>query len=265
MPTLKVNDIEIYYEEHGAGDPVILITGLGGVGASWGPQISRFAKEFRTIVPDHRGTGRTTVSEGGYTIGQHASDMASLLRSLEATPAHVVGSSTGGAIGQLMAIEHPDTVRSLVLVATWGRTDHYFRLQFEVRKQILQEMGHPAYVDASNLFLYSPRYIREHWAEFLAAEERMKANAPNIEAAIKRIDMIIAHDALGRLKEIRQPVSIVGGAQDVCTPVYFAEELKNYIPGAELVVIEDAGHFVYLEKPDEFFSSVRRFLGRVSG
>src|SRR3990172_13244429 len=105
MPTLKVNDIEIYYEEHGAGAPVILITGLGGVGASWGPQIPRFAKEFRTIVPDHRGTGRTTVSEGGYTIAQHASDMADLLRSLKAAPAHVVGASTGGGIGQLLAIK----------------------------------------------------------------------------------------------------------------------------------------------------------------
>src|SRR3990172_4036519 len=122
MPTLKVNDIEIYYEEHGAGDPVILITGLGGVGASWGPPIPRFAKEFRTIVPDHRGTGRTTVSESGYTIAQHASDMADLLNSLKATPAHVVGASTGGAIGLRMALEHPDTVRSLVLVGTWGRT-----------------------------------------------------------------------------------------------------------------------------------------------
>lgn len=263
MPTLKTNDIETYYEEHGAGDPAILITGLGGVGASWGPQIPRFAREFRTIVPDHRGAGGTTISEGGYTIRQLASDMASLLRSLRATPAHVVGASTGGAIGQLMALEHPDTVRSLVLVGTWGRTDHFFRRQFEVRKQILQQMGHVAYREASNLFLYSPGYIREHWEEFRAAEERARTSAPDVPAAVKRIDMIIAHDALDRVKDIRQPACIVVGAMDMCTPVYFSEELRRHMPGAELVIVEGTGHFAYLEKPDAFFTPVRRFLGRV--
>ncbi len=260
MPTVKVNDIEMYYEEHGAGDPVILITGLGGVGASWGPQIPLFAGEFRTIVPDHRGTGRTSIPETGYTIKQLAGDMANLLRSLKATPAHIVGASTGGAIGQLMALEHPDTVRSLVLVATWGRTDHYFRRQFELRKQILQQMGHLAYVEASNLFLYAPRYVREHWDQFQAAEGRMKANAPNVSAAVKRIDMIIAHDDQDRVKDIRQPTCIVVGAQDACTPPYFSEELKRHIPGSEMVVIQDAGHFAYLEKPEAFFPPVRQFL-----
>ena len=263
MPTLKTNDIETYYEEHGAGDPVILITGLGGAGASWGPQVPLFAKDFRTIVPDHRGAGRTTVSEGGYTIGQLASDMASLLRSLKATPAHVVGASTGGAIGQLMALDHPDTVRSLVCVGTWGRTDNFFRRQFEVRKQILQQMGHHAYVEASNLFLYAPGYIRERWDQFLAAEGRMKANPVNVPAAVKRIDMIIAHDVLDRVKDIRHPACIVVGAQDACTPVYFSEELQRHMPGSELVVIEGTGHFAYIEKPDAFFAPVRRFLGRV--
>ncbi len=263
MPALKTNDIETYYEEHGSGDPVILITGLGGVGASWGPQIPLFAKEFRAIVPDHRGTGRTTVSEGGYTIGQLASDMASLLRSLKATPAHVVGASTGGAIGQLMALDHPDPVRSLVCVGTWGRTDNFFRRQFEVRKQILQQMGPVPYRQASNLLLYSPGYIREHWEAFQAAEERANANPPNVAAGVKRIDMIIAHDALDRVKDIRQPACIVVGALDMCTPVYFSEELQRHMPGAELVVIEGTGHFAYLEKPEAFFTPVRRFLGRV--
>jgi aminoacrylate hydrolase len=264
MPAIKIDDIEMYYEEHGAGYPFYLITGVGGLGGGWGPQIPLFAKGYRTIVPDHRGTGRTTIAEGGYTIRQLAGDMASLLRSLKATPAHIVGASTGGAIGQVMALEHPDTVRSLVLVGTWGRTDHYFRRQFEVRKQILQQMGPQAYAEASNLFLYAPGYIREQWDQFLAAEGRMKANPPNVAAAVKRIDMIIAHDILDRVKDIRQPACIVVGAQDACTPVYFSEELKRHMPGAELVVIEGAGHFAYLEKPEAFFQPVRRFLDRLS-
>lgn len=260
MPTVRVNDIEMFYEEAGAGDPVILIAGLGGVGASWGPQIASFAKEFRTIVPDHRGTGKSSAPETGYTIEQHASDMALLLRALKAAPAHIVGSSTGGAIGQVMAVEHPETVRSLTLVSTWGRTDPYFRRIFETRKRIMQQIGHEAAVELALLLLYSPAYLRAHWDEVQQIERQQKANPPNLAIAAKRIDMIIAHDALGRLKDIRQPTAIVVGDVDAVTPPYFSEELMRHIPHAELHVIPGAGHFVQLEQQDAFFRTVRDFL-----
>ncbi len=265
MPTVKVNDIEMYYEEQGAGEPVILITGLGGVGASWGPQVQLFTQEFRTIVPDHRGAGKTSVPQTGYTIKQHASDMAGLLRALKAAPAHIVGSSTGGAIGQLMALEHPDALRSLTLVSTWGRTDNYFRRLFELRKRAIQELGYGPALELANLLLYNPAFLRANWDAVVQAEERLKASPPDIPAAVKRIDMIIAHDALDRLKAIRQPTAIVVGEMDMVTPVYFSEELKRHIPHAHLHVIPGTGHFVYLEKPDVFFKTVGEFIRKASG
>ncbi len=260
MPTVQVNDIEVFYEERGSGDPVMLLTGLGGVGASWGPQIARFAREFRTIVPDHRGAGKTDAPETGYTIEQHASDMAGLLRALGAAPAHIVGSSTGGAIGQVMAIDHPDTVCSLTLVSTWGRTDPYFRRLFEVRKQIMQQIGHEAAVELALLLLYSPAYQRAHWDEVMRVERQQKESPVNVPIAVKRIDMIIAHDVLDRLKDIRQPTAIVVGDADAVTPPYFSEELKRHIPHAELHVMQGVGHFVFLEQEEAFFQTVRGFL-----
>ncbi len=263
MPSMTVNDIEVYYEEEGSGDPVILITGLGGVGGSWGPQIPLFAREFRTIVPDHRGTGRSSAPETGYTIQRHAADMAGLLRSLKSLPAHIVGASTGGAIGMVMALEHPDTVRSLVLVGTWAKTDNYFRRVFALRKRALQEFGYAEALEYGNLFLFSPAHLRAHWDEVAKAEAALKANPPNIPVALKRIDMILAHDVLDRVKEIRQPASIVVGELDMVTPVYFSEELRRHLPHAELHVIPDVGHFSYLEKPEVFHQTVRDFLRKV--
>ncbi len=260
MPTVRVDGLEIFYEEHGAGDPVVLIPGLSGVGAGWGPQIPRFAQEFRTIVPDHRGAGKSGAPEGGYTIRQHARDMAGLLRALHAVPAHIVGSSTGGAIGQVMALEQPDTVRSLTLASTWGRTDPYFRRLFEVRKRVLQELGHEAAAGLSLLLLYSPAYQRAHWDEVMGVGSQRVAARPDPAIAAKRIDMILAHDALDRLKDIRHPTAIVVGAQDVVTPPYFSLELQRHLPGAELHVIPEAGHFVYLEQEETFFRTVRAFL-----
>lgn len=239
----------------------MLIPGLGGVGAGWGPQIPLFAKEFRTIIVDHRGCGKSSKPETGYTIAQHANDMAGLLRHLNAAPAHVVGVSTGGAVGQVMALDHADVVRSLVLAASWGRTDARFRHLFEIRKAVLAQLGQEAAMQLAFLMLYSPSYYREHWEQWQEFARQVEEHPPDASIAARRIDMIVAHDLLGRLGGIQCPTSIVAGDLDMVTPVYLSEELRAGIPGSELHVIPGAGHSVYAEKPAEFFATVRQFLG----
>jgi len=260
VPIAHLNDVDIYYEEQGTGDPVILIPGLGGVGLGWGPQIPLFAERFRTIIPDHRGVGQSSKPDTGYTIAQHARDMAGLLRALKAAPAHIIGVSTGGAIAQVMAIEHPDTVRSLVLVASWGKTDARFRRLFEIRKAVLHQIGPEPAMQLTFLILYSPSYYRAHWEHWEPFVRQLKANPPDASIAAKRIDMILDHDTLDHLKGIHQPTCIVVGEMDVVTPVYFSEELKRHIPQSELHVISGGGHSVYVEKPEEFFKTVQTFL-----
>ncbi|MGA2039842.1 MAG: alpha/beta fold hydrolase [Bryobacteraceae bacterium] len=265
MPVAHINDVDLYYEEHGQGDPVFLIPGLGGVGLGWGPQIPLFATKFRTIVVDHRGVGKSSQPETGHTIAQHASDMAGLLRALKAIPADIVGVSTGGAIAQVMALDHPDTVRSLVLVASWARADVRFRQMFELRKAVLSQLGPEAAMQLAFLILYSPVYYRAHCEYWEPLMRQLSAHPPDTSVAIKRIEMIVAHDAFDRLGEIRIPTCIVAGELDVVTPVYFSQELNRQIPHSELRVIPGAGHSVYAEQPDAFFGIVDDFLRRVSG
>ncbi len=106
MPGVEANGIGIHYEVYGEGEPLVLLAGGVGFGASWGPRIPLVAEDFLTIVPDHRGTGRSGVPDGPYTIEDHAQDMAGMLRSIGCGPAHIVGSSTGGVIAQVMALDH---------------------------------------------------------------------------------------------------------------------------------------------------------------
>ncbi|MBI2881499.1 MAG: alpha/beta fold hydrolase [Candidatus Tectomicrobia bacterium] len=259
MPKVPVNGIEVYYEAHGRGDPVLLLTGLGGVGANWGPQVALFAKEFLTVVPDHRGAGRSSHPEDGYTIEQHASDMAELLRSLKCGPAHIVGSSTGGAIAQVMALDQPDVVRSITLSSSWARTDDFFRQQFGVRKAVLKDMGPRALIELNALFLWAPSYVRAHYGRVREWIEKVAAAPARVEVMIKRIDMILAHDQLGRLGGVRKPALVIVGKEDACTPPFFSEELASAIPGAELAVLE-GGHFFYSERPEGFHRRVREFL-----
>ena len=101
--------------------------------------------------------GSSSWPSSGYTIAEHAADMAAVLRDLGCGPAHLIGSSTGGAIAQVMALDYPDLVRSLTLMGAWAAPDDFFRHQFETRKRILLEAGMPLYVEGSVLFLSSPR------------------------------------------------------------------------------------------------------------
>lgn len=260
MPLATHGDIQIRYEIHGAGDPVMLLTGLGGVGASWGRQIELFSGDFLTVVPDHRGTGGSSKPADGYTIDALAADMAETLRQIDCGPAHIVGSSTGGAFAQVMALDHPDVVRSITLASSWARADDHFRHQFATRRRILQEAGPAAYTATTALFLFSPAFMRDHYPEVRAWCERAGA-ATDPEIMLARIDMIMAHDTYDRLASITVPALVVVGSDDVCTPPVLSRELADQITQADYVELP-GGHLVYLESPTMFHRTVLDFLTR---
>jgi aminoacrylate hydrolase len=267
MAALNTQGISLYYETFGnmTNPPVLLVSGLGGMGKSWGPQIDRFAESHYVILADQRGTGQSTRAEDGYTTHQLAADMASLVEHLSMGPTHVVGSSTGGAIAQYMALNHPHTVRSLTIASSFARFDAFTRREFEVRRKMAADWDRRTLFSGSSLFLFSPRYTREHPDRVAAWIERATAHPtqPNDhEIALKRIDMIAAHDALLRLAEIRQPSLVLCGDHNFCTPLPLSEEIARVVPGAEFVVFEDAGELIELEKEEEFFQIVSSFIGR---
>jgi aminoacrylate hydrolase len=248
----------VHVQIEGAGDPVVLLAGLSGNGSGWGDQISRFADDYLTIVPDHPGVGGSAPVDD-ISIEQHATAIAGALRDVGCGPAHLVGSSTGGAIAMVMGLDHPDVVRSLSLVSSWARGDDFFRHQFAVRKDVLERLGLTAYIELSALCLFSPEFFRRSYAEVRAWADRPSEVERSIMAA--RIDMILAHDALDRLGKIRHPTLVLVGNRDGCTPPYLSTELAAAIPGAELKTLE-GGHLIYKEDPERFHAIVTEFIGR---
>ena len=267
MATLNTQGISLYYELLGnpAHPPVLLVSGLGGVGQSWGPQIKRFAERYHVILPDQRGTGLTTHAADGYTTEQLAADLAALVEHLALGSVHVVGSSTGGAIAQYLALDHPERVRSLTLASSFARFDAFTHREFAVRRKMAAEWDRHTLFSGYALFLFSPRYTREHpervteWIERAAATPTQPQDR---EIALQRIDMIAAHDALPRLGDIRQPTFVLCGDQNLCTPLPLSEEIAHSVPGAELMIFEDAGELIELEKEAEFFRRVSTFIER---
>lgn len=262
MPEITSPGGTLHYETSGSGDPVMLIAGLAGNGKGWGLQIERFASGFATIVPDHPGTGGSSEPSNGYEVANHAADMAELIRQLGVGPAHIVGSSTGGAIAQVMALEHPDVVRSITLASSWARSDDFFRHQFFVRRAALTEQGIRAYAELTALFLFSPAYIASHYEEVRAWCDMVATRGARAEIMAGRIDMIMRHDQYDRLGGIGVPTLVLVGRDDVCTPIHLSEEVASLIPRSELAVL-DSGHLIYKENPQAFFERVTEFLSNV--
>ena len=260
MPTVSIGDADIYYEEKGQGPALMLVPGLAGTGAFFISQVPEFSRDFRTIVHDHRGAGRSSFSRIRYSVEQMADDTLRLMDALGVDAAHFVGHSTGGAIGQVIATDHPERLRSLVLSATWAGPDPYFRRLFESRKQTLLDSGVEAYLKASSLVQATPRWVSEN-DEFISELHRVTvASYPPVEIVASRIDAILRHDRRSRLLQIRVPTLVIVARDDMITPSFYSEELASAIPGAKLIVLDGGGHFAPAINSAPYNAAVGAFL-----
>jgi aminoacrylate hydrolase len=261
MAQFKLRDgAELFYETEGNGPPLFLVSGLGGDGRYWAPHVSELARHFTVIVHDHRGTGRSTLSRIDYSVAQMADDALQLLDGLGLKKVHWCGHSTGGAMGQMLAIEHSERIDRLVLSATWARTDAFFRRLFDVRATALRELGPAAYQKGSALALNSPSWIRDHDADLAALEAKANETIPVPEIVLSRIAAIQAHDQRERLQHVKSRALAICARDDMVTPLYFTEELVRLIPNARSYVFPDGGHFYTNVYGAEFRRVVTAFL-----
>jgi len=265
MPKISIGDGELYYEVTGDGPPLLLVPGLSGMGVFWAQQVPDFARDFRVIVHDHRGTGASTHSRIRYSVEQMADDLLRLMDGLGIESAHFVGHSTGGAIGQVIAQDHPARLRSLVLSATWAGHDPYFRRLFESRRETLIGCGIEAYLRASALMLAPPWWVRANDAALVEQHRRTVAASAPVEVLTSRIDAIVAFDRRARLGEIRTSTLVIVAADDMITPRFYSEELADRIPGAKLVVLEGGGHFAPNVLSAAYNAAVGAFLRTTAG
>ncbi|UCE32344.1 MAG: pyrimidine utilization protein D [Burkholderiales bacterium] len=260
MPKANLGDLEIYYESHGEGPPLLLVPGLGGVGSYWNPNIPALSANYRVIIHDHRGLGQSSRSMIQYSVDQMTDDLLRLLDHLGIDRAHLVGHSTGGAIGQTLAVTHPERLASMIIYASWTRADPFFRRVFEARRTLLTASGTAAYVRSTPVFLYPDWWINENLA---LLEEREKLTIPNFpapEIVASRIDAIVAFDRTADLARITTPTLVLVARDDFLTPPYFSEELARLIPNASLRVLDKGGHCASETAIDDFNAAVLEFV-----
>jgi len=261
MAHLRLRDgAELYYEKQGSGPALFLVPGLGGDGRFWDANARELSRRFTVIVHDHRGTARSTHARIKYSVEQMADDALQLIDELGFAKVHWCGHSTGGAMGQVLAISQPDRIDRLVLSATWAKSDAFFRRLFEVRAQVLRELGPAAYLKSSALALNMPSWVRDHDADLAATEAKAKEIIPHPEIVLSRIDAIVAHDRRDQLQKLRAPTLAICARDDMVTPLYFTEELVRLIPHARAYILPDGGHFYPNVHGAEFRRVMTSFL-----
>ncbi len=277
MGKVKVDSIELYYEEHGSGDPLLLIMGLAADSVAWMFQIPDFAKHYRTIVFDNRGVGRSDKPQGPYSIHQMANDTAGLLDALGIERAHVVGVSMGGMIAQELALNHPRRVRGLVLACTYPEPDADVERQ---REFSLKQFGGSVsttgemQVDVSAI---NPLNFFQHLLPTVFNQEFIDRELPkliqifggalqygfSLEAIMGQVAAVMSHKATDRLHHIESPTLVITGDADRLISPANSDVLARHIPGAVLVKIPGGSHGFNFETPDLFNREVLSFLAGV--
>jgi len=257
MPQVHVNNIDLYYQVHGSGQPVVFIHGLGSSTRDWELQVAEFSKTFKVITFDLRGHGQSDKPPGPYSMRLFASDTAGLLQALGIESAYIVGLSLGGGVAFQLAIDAPALVKKLVIVNSapelivrtfkdrlmvWQRFAIVKLLGMRKMGEVLSKRLFPK-AEHANL---RATFV-ERWAEndTRAYQEAMRA--------------MIGWSVTDKLGSLRCPTLIVTADQDY-TPVAVKEEYTKLIPGARLVVIPDSHHATPVEQPQKFNEAVIEFL-----
>jgi pimeloyl-ACP methyl ester carboxylesterase len=263
---LDVGGVELWVDQRGKGPDVLLIAGLSDPAEAWTFQLDGLADRYRVTAFDNRGAGRSPLPPDGFTVAAMADDAAGILRAVGVSSAHVAGFSGGSAIAQELGLRHPDVVRSLTLISTWGRSDAYFRALTSAWTWLAATApSERAMLEAFFLWIYTPRAHESGLVGEIIEEALAFPHPQSPDAFRRQLAAWIPHDTLDRLDQIAVPTLVVAGELDVATPPRYGQAVAGRIPGAELVVLPGEAHQPFQEDPDGFNDLLVAFWQRVDG
>ena len=251
---------DLHVEEHGEGEVLLLIQGLGQGSWAWRSQVPVFAERFRTIAYDARGTGRSPVPAEPYGVPELAADAAEILAGRQA---HVVGFSMGGYVALTLALAHPELVRSLVLAGSGaGGTDRvprpeHVRIAFQTAFGLTaEEFGRETLP-----YTFSPGWPDaepERFEEILRA--RLVHPTPQATVIAHANACYTFYDAGCEVERVTNRALVLHGEADLIVPVENGRRLAARLPNATYVELPGKGHNLMLEDPATFNRIVLDFL-----
>jgi proline iminopeptidase len=268
--TLLLVNVDLYCTEDGEGLPLMVHHGGPGLDHTViAPHLSPLAQHLHLVCYDHRGSGRSTQPQGPdpYRIDQFVDDTAAVAKGLELGPFALLGHSFGGVVALHFALARPDLLTRLILVCT--PTSHHYiedveaafpeRLGPEALSELssLQDSEPSDYVMRRSLELLAPIYFHDPARVSELGLESVRFG-PETQAVW---DSLEGFDLRPRLREIEVPTLVIAGAHDQSVTVERAREMAEALPHGKLLVIENSGHYPFVEEPEAFLLGVLDFLG----
>jgi pimeloyl-ACP methyl ester carboxylesterase len=263
VPTLDIDGTDIYYERRGAGEPLLLLQGLGGNSLHWGESfLSALEDTFELILYDHRGAGRSGALTGECTTPGLAADAAALLDALAIDAAHLVGISMGGMVAQELALAHPERVRTMTLGCTYPGGPEAKMTDMAVVAMLAEAVlsGDEERTRRTGYdVMIAPEYAADpaNYAVYAEVAAQYPASIPVLMAQLEAVG---GHDTSARLAGIGAPTLVIHGTADRLMDSVNGELLARLIPGARLELLDGAGHLFFWEQPERSAQLVREHV-----
>lgn len=265
MPKIQTNNIELYYEIHGEGKPLVLISGLGYSNWQWHKMVPLLAEKFKVIIFDNRGVGQSDKPAGPYTAQMLAQDTVGLLDALNIEKAVIVGHSMGGFIAQALALDFPQRVEKLILCSTnFGGPNHVpvtpeaMKVLSDVSSDALTRFKNGLAVSTAPGWSEKNPAMIEEWIQWRVANP-IEPVSYQAQLAIGLGLMPTAAAFEEKLPRLNVPTLILFGAHDKVVPPANADLLSKKIAGSTVVIFPDAGHFFPIEIPEAASRAIKDF------
>lgn len=266
MPQIKVNNVELFYEEKGSGSEVMLFShGYLMNHTMYDGQIEVFQDQFRCIAYDQRGHGRSEVVTSSYDLNAIVNDAIALIEALKIGPVHFVGMSTGGFVGLRVAIRRPDLLKSLVLIDTSADAEEKGKLkQYNLLLKTVNLVGWRPVIGRVMPILFYEVFLKDPGRQAEVKKWRSIISGHDTQAVTAFANAIFSRDSVvDQLQGIKTPTVVIVGKHDVATPTAYAQTMADRIHDARMRVIADAGHSSPVEKPRAVAEAMRAFYERV--
>jgi 3-oxoadipate enol-lactonase len=258
MPFVENQAAKLYWDEQGKGEPLLLIMGLGYPSALWHRSRPVLSQHFRTIAFDNRGVGLSDVPPGPYSIATMASDAAAILDAAGVYSAHVFGISMGGMIAQEFALQYPSRTRSLILGCTSAGGPSAVRAERHVTNILkARDMSAEQARKAILPYIYDAATPREKIDEDSSLRQKWAASSEGYSAQLQGV---LAWEGYSRIAQITAPTLVIHGKSDALVPPGNGELIAARIPGAKLVLLEQASHLFLTDQTQAAITEIVEFV-----
>ena len=262
MPTFTRDGVEIHYEASGSGRPLMLVAGLAADNAFWAPSLDALSARCQLIVPDNRGSGRTTPLDAASTIRDMADDCMALAARLGIAKVSLAGHSMGGMIVQECAARYPEAVDRIVLASTTPYASARDNGLFSTWAALFAAADRRLWFRNLFYWVLSPAFFADgRNVDALVALAASYEYQPTPASLANQVKAIAGFDARASLSSIRARTLVIAGTLDLLFPVAEAAAFARSIPHASFAPIEGAAHSFPIEAPEEFTQRVLDFLG----